>query len=248
MGPVDFAGISGEAGMQMRALPEEAVSYQIRDTPAGYRPLPGYPKWQVVPDAACPWDPQVVRAMRALDPAIVPLWATWVYAPPADQSDKTVFITGRHAVGWHRPDLPSQEFHALMPSGRIGGMSFKRPTRIWKIYHEAHETNDRIGGFVPWSWWMYYNLRDEFCENGFRSMREINEMKRQAIQKQKQEHDQLMADMDEATAPFIEKALEGVRPMDWKLWLEGGYKTVQPKKLQVGYRRVGPTPASLGRI
>jgi hypothetical protein len=254
MGPVDFRGISGEPGISFKQVPEEAIDYQIRDTPAGYRPLPGWPTWQVVPDVACPWDPVVVKAMRELDPSLTPLWVTWVYAPPADQSDKTPFVTGRHAMGWHRPDLPAQNFNCLMPLSKIEGMALKRPTRLWKIYHEAENTKDRIGGFVPFSWWMYYNLLEEFSAQGqirgvtdkpgsaFWSMREANKAKQAGIVKKQEEHANLMADMDAATAPFIEKALESMRPMDWKLWFEGGYKEVQKKKIQVGYGQMGSTP------
>ena len=220
-----------------RAVPELEAKFALKDAPTGWHPVPGYPKWQVVPDVAHPWDPEVVRAMRTIDPAIVPLWVLWAYKPPKDDANKDVFVTGRHAIGWHVPQYEAQDFGVLMPTLPINGLVFKRPTRLWKIYHEREETSERIGGFVPFSWWMYYNLLDEFRPCGAPTMREYIVGKKAAEQVKKvsiqAQHDYMNAQM----APFIQKKLDQVSPTDWKAWQAGGWRTARPKKLQLDLGR-----------
>lgn len=149
--------------VQQEAI-RNAPSFEIKDSPTGWALLPEYPMYQVVQDSQYPWDVDVVRAMRSVDPRVVPLWVTWAYKPPIDCPDKGVYVTGRHGLGLaiNDPKVEQHDFSCLMPTVPIGGMHFQRPTVLHKIYHVASETDERIGGFVPYSWWMYYNLREEF--------------------------------------------------------------------------------------
>ncbi len=221
-------------GVQVRDAPEYALPYRLKDAPDGWVLIPGFPMWQVVPDPATPWDPAVVRAMRELDPNIVPLWATWAYRPPCRDSSVEVFVTGRHAVGWHLPEAESQDFQVLMPTGPIHGLSFKRPTRLWKIYHEAPEGDEeRIGGFVSWSWWQYHNMREEFSERGHQTMREYLRGMRAGQEVRKAARDAQHQYMMSQVAPFIQKRLDNVRPLDWKLWQAGGWKTARPQSTSI---------------
>ena len=153
---------------RQEALQREAIRnaprFSIKDSPTGWALLPEFPQYQVVPSPEYPWDPDVVKAMLKVDPRVVPLWVTWAYKPPIDSPDQGVFVTGRHGIGLaiDDPKIEQHDFQCLMPTSSIHGLTFKRPTVIHKIYHVAPETEERIGGFVPWSWWMYYNLREEF--------------------------------------------------------------------------------------
>jgi hypothetical protein len=243
---VDLEQLSNKPGLHAREFHEAKVDFMLKDAPDGYYPLKGYPKWQAIPDVACPWDPAVVKAMRELDPSIVPLWVTWAYGPPKGDANKDVFVTGRHAVGWHRPDLDFQDFHVMMPSGPVGGIYLKRPTRLWKIYHVSEENGARIGGFVPWSWWMYYNLREEFSENGSVSMHELMEAKRVRETKKAAQIEEDSRLMRAEADKFIKRKLDNVTDADWKKWLAGGHVgAADPAKVMVDYKLPGPTPRAL---
>lgn len=246
---MNLASMTDQPTIQTRAMPSLAVGMDLKDAPSGWAPVPGYPKWQVVPDPATPWDVDVVKAMRKLDPTLVPLWVTWAYKPPKRDASCEVFVTGRHAIGWHLPDLPSLDFNVLMPTSPIGGMTFKRPNRLWKIYHVSEETSQRIGGFVPWTWWQYYNLREEFREavpederqdenrnrqGGHFSMKAYLEAKKAAMDVRKASLDAQQSYMRSQVEPFIQKKLDGVSDTLWKEWLSGGNKTAAPpKRIQI---------------
>lgn len=218
-----------------RNVSDLTANIPLKDAPTGWCPVPGYPIWQVIPDVAYPWDPAVVRAMRSIDPSIVPLWVTWAYKPPKDDSNREVYVTGRHAVGWHVPYYPAQDFSVLMPTCSM----LKRPTRLWKIYHESAGTDERIGGFVPWSWWMYHNLVDEFVPNGAPKMREYIKGKKEHIEKRAAAITEEQKYMQAQVSPFIERQLDQVTDTDWKMWREGGWKTARGTKPQFAVPQQG---------
>jgi len=217
-------------------LQQEAVRnsarFEIKDSPTGWALLPEYPMYQVVPDAQYPWDVDIVKAMRTIDPRVVPLWVTWAYKPPIDCPDKGVYVTGRHAIGLANmdPKIEQQDFSVLMPTTPIGGMTFKRPTVIHKIYHVAPETDERIGGFVPYSWWMYYNLREEYVgdkSNPETGKEYITRLKEEWEQKQaarSKEQSYIFSDVNKFATERLNRTPEQII----KEWMLGANKMYRP--------------------
>lgn len=79
-----------------------------------------------VPDAEYPWDPHIVKAIRAeFDPAWTPLFCKEAWVTPT----KGLIITGRHMVARHVA-VPHAEVDVLkchVPFDRCNGITFKRP-------------------------------------------------------------------------------------------------------------------------
>lgn len=211
--------------MQQEAI-RNAPWVTIKDAPTGWALLPEYPMYQVVPDAQYPWDVDVVKAMRTVDPRVVPLWVTWAYRPPKDCPDKGVFVTGRHAIGLaiDDPKVEQHDFSCLMPTTPIGGMTFKRPTVIHKIYHVASTTEEIIGDFVPYSWWMYYNLREEFVGDKPEAMtgHEYVEKAREEYDAREEQRRKERIYMFQDVNNFVHRKLKDVPEHVWKSWLSGG--------------------------
>lgn len=212
---------------RQEALQQEAVRnaprFDIKDSPTGWALLPGYPYYQVVPSPEYPWDPAVVRAMVEVDPRVVPLWVIWAYKPPVDTPDQGVYVTGRHGIGLaiDNPKGEQHDFHCLMPTGPIHGLTFKRPTVVHKIYHVSHETEERIGGFVPWSWWMYYNLREEFVgdkpstQTGREFTRAARESWEKKTEQRSKERSYIFGDVNK----YVTRVLSGVSEVEMKQYL-----------------------------
>ena len=79
-----------------------------------------------VPDAEYPWDPSIVKAIRAeFDPAWTPLFCKEAWVTPT----KGIVVTGRHMVARHVA-IPHSEVDVMkvhVPFDRCNGITFKRP-------------------------------------------------------------------------------------------------------------------------
>lgn len=80
-----------------------------------------------VPDAEYPWDPAIVRKIRAeFDPAWTPLFCRELWQSPGTHGH---VVTGRHMVGRH-VSIPKSELDVLSvlrPSHSYGGITIKAP-------------------------------------------------------------------------------------------------------------------------
>jgi hypothetical protein len=148
-----------------------------------------------VPDAVYPWDPDVVRALREVDDAIVPVFVKYVFDPPYDQAERQTVVLGRHGLALYRHHLRyvAEPFPLEMPSF-VGlgfrGLRFERPNRyLVTLMEEINQPGTELpGAYVPLNWsavsWVQDGkIRARRIDQALRESREQNraaEAKRKA--------------------------------------------------------------------
>lgn len=122
-------------------------------------------EYSCIPDAAYPWDPQVMREVWKYAPDAVPLWVRWAFLSPQETGNPKVTVFGRHGLGRHIDDLHSDldGFRCEMPDMPCQGVRFKKPNRIWFI-HQGKMTRDRNaalpGEYLPFDGTLLDTVRD----------------------------------------------------------------------------------------
>lgn len=150
-----------------------------------------------------PWPREVVKAIREVDPFIVPIWVKYVCRTPAG----TEFIIGRHAIGRMPPsweadhkeiDGGSLVLGAYQPASR-GAVNLHCAGRqiLWLDILALPPNGEQFpsgihGPYRPFDWSVFYDYRVEHrdIEDEIRERRErMLERKRKANAAIKAEHD-----------------------------------------------------------
>jgi hypothetical protein len=111
-----------------------------------------------------PWDRGIVRAIRTLDPLVVPVGVKYICRTPAN-TDFTVF---RHALGRMLPSTPEGGhadvmMNVILPASPSSVNVRARHPMIWLHVLEGEPVKGlpSIGAFLPFDWRLFYNSREE---------------------------------------------------------------------------------------
>jgi hypothetical protein len=125
-----------------------------------------------IQDAAYPWDPEIVRAIRVFDPGFVPVFRRKVYK---DQHTGLLLTFVHHGVGrFDRKADPDPRIARLpLPSGP--GRDFGPINRVERWFEPAPPdapVNNLPRGFVPFNDWVYGWARETWSERAAQALRE----------------------------------------------------------------------------
>lgn len=129
---------------------------KIRDS---FYSAPGYREigmfYSCVPDAAYPWDPQVMREILVVAPDAIPLWVRWVFLSPQETGNPEIVVFGRHALGRRIANQRGylEPMRVTMPTMPCQGLTFEKPNDIWFIHQGAmglhKKYKDLPGDYLP---------------------------------------------------------------------------------------------------
>lgn len=117
---------------------------------------------KVIPDAAYPWDPAVLRAIHEFDQNIIPLMVTKAYQAQTGE----IRLFHFHAIGSHlwNPSERPAEWTSRVEMPTSG--NWKRPTHMDLHLEnrtvEARPVRGLPGGYMPFDWGVYHGLREQY--------------------------------------------------------------------------------------
>lgn len=163
-----------------------------------------------IPDAAYPWNPEVVKAIQGITKDIVPIWIKRVYRSPYDEAQQEEVVIGRHGLGQRTYYSPVIPFSCPMPSG----YSFTKPNSIyWEPWGEADKrARDLPGAYVPFDWRFYKHVKNNFKDFDLKAykeqiMQQLYEHE-QGQQKNKDEMARMRAELDKYVSRKLETCSE----------------------------------------
>jgi len=198
-----------------------------RGAPAGRTPL-GFSRFHhlgtivsAVPSELYPADPAVVRAMRQVDPRIVPLTVRKVYKTQGGSR----IVQTYHAIGIHEPEpdapLWPWVYRCLMPSTPTRPR-LERPTRI--LYHlwdpgTRSSLYPGPGLWLPFDWRWLNALESVQREMTAAEAREIREERGREAQSRRAREQALReaADVEKSDQRVLDRNVAAFDVDDWRM-------------------------------
>jgi hypothetical protein len=123
-----------------------------------------------VPDAAHPWDPNVMKEIWKIDKSFRPLWIKYIYTLP----DKTERVVGRHGVARYVDPVELKSYavklhfleHVEMPTMPCQGLTFNAPNYAvtqWFL-NDGTKEGPHEGSYLPFTMEFYHWLRENYID------------------------------------------------------------------------------------
>lgn len=127
--------------------------------------------YSCIPDAAYPWNPPIVHAIREFCPDVMPLSIRTVWQSSRLDGEPHTMVLVRHGIARYirDPIAPIHIFDCAMPSTPIpGGVRLRKPNYIelnWYDHDVRPWGYDLPGAYLPFDWELYSSLRTAYVDN-----------------------------------------------------------------------------------
>jgi hypothetical protein len=186
-----------------------------------------------VPDAAYPWDPEIVRAIRVFDPGFVPIFRRILLR---DTHSGAIREFCHHGIGRFSTRRPVQPWVARIPTPSCGyGRDFGPITMVDRwiqgpvVVGSPRQRYSLPPPFVPYSDWVYQWARRNYWEASAREMRnyqrEIDRRRPERLARKTEEAEAEYRVKQES--PYQKRLLEQLSPDDAREYLarrSGAYR------------------------
>jgi hypothetical protein len=168
---------------------------------------------QAFEDCMYPWDPAVVKAVRAFDPRVVPLCSVSVYQHPDGSIEKYV----RHCIALEQYPLEFKEpafVNLLMPTSRAS-VNYGRHPNVWLKGWSGPQSAEKVtpGDYWPFDWEVFNFLHVRFQTYDGNAKKVMAERYGAEDEAKKTELEKLDAEIDyrlDEDRSYIEKAAKAV--------------------------------------
>jgi hypothetical protein len=181
-----------------------------------------------IPDPMYPPDRDVVKAIRARWPDLIPVWLRWVYV---NKDDGETRIIGRHGLARHvdNPHYEHERLDALMPTGE----RIPTPTLVEVMFEGKRDLKTMFPGeYVPFDWLIYKYVEEHYATKSGKELKaELkaeHEEKAEQRQKAAEEQEYIQRDLDK----FADKILDTISEVEMKEWALRDHKP-EKKKIQI---------------
>lgn len=159
-----------QARLKSLADSSPAFSIPIHDSPEtapGWRFITEI--YSCIPDAAYPWDPAIVRAIREFCPDAQPISIRTVWKSSALDGNVQTMVLLRHGIARavRDPIAPIHSFYCHMPS-TPRSIHLSRPNYIEVNWYDKQIRPwgyDLPGAYLPFDWEFYKSLRTAYIDN-----------------------------------------------------------------------------------